>query len=75
MAAACGRKPTKLSMIMPMGFLEVGEWVRFVMIKDSKAYIVGSICMDMLMVDVNLNVKKVMRYLFLGKSTSLIAEN
>jgi alanine racemase len=40
----------------------------FVMIKDSKAYIVGSICMDMLMVDVNLNVKKVMRYLFLGKS-------
>ena len=49
-------KPTKIATI-PIGYADGisrgwGNGVGFVMIKNTKAYIVGSICMDMLMVDV-----------------------
>jgi alanine racemase len=37
---------------MQTEFLEVGKWAGFVTIKDKKAKILGSVCMDMLMVDV-----------------------
>ncbi|RDI51315.1 bifunctional UDP-N-acetylmuramoyl-tripeptide:D-alanyl-D-alanine ligase/alanine racemase [Flavobacterium glaciei] len=49
-------KPTKIATI-PIGYADGisrgwGNELGFVMIKNAKAYIVGSICMDMLMVDV-----------------------
>ena len=49
-------KPTKIATI-PIGYADGisrgwGDGLGFVMIKNTKAYIVGSICMDMLMVDV-----------------------
>ena len=49
-------KPTKIATI-PIGYADGisrgwGNGLGFVMIKNAKAYIVGSICMDMLMVDV-----------------------
>ncbi|RTZ00026.1 bifunctional UDP-N-acetylmuramoyl-tripeptide:D-alanyl-D-alanine ligase/alanine racemase [Flavobacterium sp. RSP49] len=49
-------KPTKIATI-PIGYADGisrgwGDGLGFVMVKNTKAYIVGSICMDMLMVDV-----------------------
>ena len=49
-------KPTKIATI-PIGYADGisrgwGNGLGFVMVKNTKAYIVGSICMDMLMVDV-----------------------
>ena len=49
-------KPTKIATI-PIGYADGisrgwGDGLGFVMIKNTKAYIVGSICMDMLMIDV-----------------------
>ncbi|MFV8268800.1 bifunctional UDP-N-acetylmuramoyl-tripeptide:D-alanyl-D-alanine ligase/alanine racemase [Flavobacterium sp. GT2N3] len=49
-------KPTKIATI-PIGYADGisrgwGNGLGFVMIKNTKAYIVGSVCMDMLMVDV-----------------------
>jgi alanine racemase len=50
------QKPTKIATI-PIGYADGisrgwGNGLGFVMVKNTKAYIVGSICMDMLMVDV-----------------------
>jgi len=49
-------KPTKIATI-PIGYADGifrgwGNGLGFVMIKNTKAYIVGSVCMDMLMVDI-----------------------
>ena len=49
-------KPTKIATI-PIGYADGisrgwGNGLGFVIINKSKAYIVGSVCMDMLMVDV-----------------------
>jgi alanine racemase len=50
-------KPTKIATI-PIGYADgisrhLGNGVGYVLIKNKKAPIVGSICMDMLMVDVS----------------------
>lgn len=49
-------KPTKIATI-PIGYADGisrgwGNGLGFIMVKNSKAFIVGSVCMDMLMVDV-----------------------
>jgi alanine racemase len=74
-------KPTKIATI-PIGYADGisrgwGNGLGFVMIKNTKAYIVGSICMDMLMVDVTgIECKEGDSILIFGEnpSVSFIAE-